>query len=130
MRNEFGMKKTEEMFSIYKMSSLAFFYGTIMSLDWQSKEEENKTMEFVKLCQDYMLEHTDKEITFSSIYSKFSDFNHKFAEWCHEREHDIDYQFQNIQSIISGIYTNEKEEEIDISRFMNMKNVIVVSKDE
>ncbi len=121
MRNEFGMKKTEEMFSVYKMSSTAFFYGTIMALDWQSKEESNGTMEFVKLCQDFMLEKSTS--TFLDIYEKYSKINSRFSSWCHEREQDLDYQFENFQSIINGIYKNEKEEVIDISKFMNIKNV-------
>lgn len=128
MRNEFGMKKTDEMFAVYKMSNLAFLYGTMISLDCQKEEKAKKTMEFIKLCQDFMLEKS--EIKFLEIYNKYSEYSSDFSVWCHERENNIEFEFNNFQSIINDMYENEKDEVIDISKFMNMKNVTTVKKDE
>ena len=121
VKNDFGMKKTEEIFAVYKMGSLVFLFGTLMGVDYEKKELPNKAMEFLSKIQNFMFQ---EDSDFASIHNEFLEFNILFSEWCHERGKDLDFQLQNFQAIIDGLYKNETSPEIDISSFMNMKNVI------
>ena len=118
-----NMKNTEKMFIAHAMVGKAFFYGTIMARDWENEEYAKKTIDFVKLSQDFMMEKND--VSFVKLAEIFMEIKKDFDEWCHEREDDEAMLFDNFQLIINSCYQNALEKEIDISKFMNMKNVVV-----